>query len=795
MNTNENAACWIWPGSPSSDLINVWAQFRRPFELKQVPERCEISITADKAYRLFVNKEWVLDGPGRGFAENWFYDRVDIAPYLKKGKNVIAVLAHNPGIGSHQYIHAGFAGFILEGEADGIVLNTSTEWARRLAPDIIRQQTRLSEQLGWQEFVDARLGDGDWRLAEYDDRHWGPPSFWGTRVAGSPPWHNLQERDIPLLRTEMLTPTQLTGQGRNVVNRDWRGDRNIATAFRSDMSTLHPMNESMETLQVEPQDENEVQFFVFTLGREVFASTIFDVNDAQGGEVIDMLLSEGLENGQPAIDELAGCQIAMAHRYTCTPGAQRHETFSPLGGCYLGIAVRGKTAGFQLRLQMRHREYPFDVKGAIEAPGTRFEEIYNLCVHTQQLCASDTYVDCPGREQAMWWGDVVTHFGTSALFAADDRLLVRGIRLIAHQRLPNGLTYSHAPTKAHEAVLPDFTLAWIRSFWMLYRFSGSADLAREYGDEIMRAFSYFFEQSESTGLLPTDPRYWLFLDWAETFKDGTSTLYNLEYLETLENAQELFEAAELVDFAQEVQMRAGALRQTILEKLWNTQAGEPFDGLDRKGEPVPRSTLHTLVRSILLNIHPEEHRRWADEYLLPFIAGERPVGAELYADVKRDVDLGVLTPYFLHFTFLALEKLGEDEAILSCIQRWWGNMIDRGLSTTEEVWDAVPGIASTCHAWAAHPLQHITRSLLGIRPTAPGWKEILFKPGSIATAVRGTVDTPLGPIRVELDESGEHGRLELPAGIHAKIEGVSRTGKPYHFIPLGPSGSLEYAVH
>ncbi len=344
-------------------------------------------------------------------------------------------------------------------------------------------------------------------------------------------------------------------------------------------------------------------------------------------------------------------------------------------------------------------------------------------------------------------------------------------------------------------VLPDFTLAWIRSFWMLYRFSGSADLAREYGDEIMRAFSYFFEQSESTGLLPTDPRYWLFLDWAETFKDGTSTLYNLEYLETLENARELFEAAELVDFAQEVQMRADALRQTILEKLWNTQAGEPFDGLDRKGEPVPRSTLHTLVRSILLNIHPEEHRRWADEYLLPFIAGERPVGAELYADVKRDVDLGVLTPYFLHFTFLALEKLGEDEAILSCIQRWWGNMIDRGLSTTEEVWDAVPGIASTCHAWAAHPLQHITRSLLGIRPTAPGWKEILFKPGSIATAVRGPVDTPLGPIRVELDESGEHGRLELPAGIHAKIEGVSRTGKPYHFIPLGPSGSLEYAVH
>ncbi len=762
----KQSAAWIWPGNPGIGLINRWAQFRHTFTIDAVPETCLVSISADKSYRLFINGTWVIDGPCRGFADNWFFDTVDIASFLHAGDNVIAAVAHNPGTGNHQYIHAGYAGFLLEGSVGSVDISSSKEWSRREAPEYIQYQTRLSIQLGWQEFFDAQLGDGDWTQLAYDARDWEPCSFFGARPKGSPPWHNLQERDIPLLRTEIICPTLLVSTARHTVSRSWQDNINIVTAFRIDVPSCTLVNTTTPVLTILPQTHDEVQVYVLDFQREVCASLLLAIDAARGGEHIDLIMIEGITNGLPDIHELEGCNTALAHKYMCTHGQQQHETFSPLGGRALAIAVRGQTDGFQLTITARHREYPFDIHGSITVANTRFQDIYDMCVHTQQLCAIDTYIDCPGREQAMWWGDIVTHFGNSTLFAADDRLLIRGMHLIAQQQIPNGLTYALAPTEAHECVLPDFTLAWIRSFKMLYHYNNSTDMVQRYRDAIMRAFEYFFDRSRETGLLTFDERYWLFLDWAETFKDGTPTLYNLDYLETLMSAYDVFTAAGLLDDAKICLQHADALRHKIEISLWNENTREPYDGIDQDGQPVLRECLHTFIRCISLDIHPEEHQRWAQEHLLPFINDKRPLGTELQTSSTA------LTPYFLNFGFQALDKLGYGLNVLSCIERWWGDMLDRGLVTTEEVWDAKAGNESTCHAWSAHPIQHITRILLGIRQISAGWKHIHVTPAySIYPSAQGSVDTPFGPITIQwrTEENTVHGSLALPDGISATV--------------------------
>ncbi len=43
----------------------------------------------DDAYRLFVNGEWVADGPGRSWPEHFQYDEIDVTPYLAAGATTV----------------------------------------------------------------------------------------------------------------------------------------------------------------------------------------------------------------------------------------------------------------------------------------------------------------------------------------------------------------------------------------------------------------------------------------------------------------------------------------------------------------------------------------------------------------------------------------------------------------------------------------------------------------------------------------------------------------------------------
>src|SRR5271170_5599502 len=106
--SRDSRACWLWSNYPGDDLLNSWVQCRKAIHLTAVPATAVVHVTADTRYRLYVNGQRVLDGPCRGFADQWHYDTVDIAGWLRPGENVIAVLGHNLGIGNHSYIHQGF---------------------------------------------------------------------------------------------------------------------------------------------------------------------------------------------------------------------------------------------------------------------------------------------------------------------------------------------------------------------------------------------------------------------------------------------------------------------------------------------------------------------------------------------------------------------------------------------------------------------------------------------------------------------------------------------------------------
>ncbi len=73
--------------NPARQIIPAWFGFRTWVE--NVPDQCKIEVTGRSQFKLFVNGASILFGPCRSVKEVAYYDTIDIASYLKRGENRI----------------------------------------------------------------------------------------------------------------------------------------------------------------------------------------------------------------------------------------------------------------------------------------------------------------------------------------------------------------------------------------------------------------------------------------------------------------------------------------------------------------------------------------------------------------------------------------------------------------------------------------------------------------------------------------------------------------------------------
>jgi alpha-L-rhamnosidase len=100
--------------------------------------------------------------------------------------------------------------------------------------------------------------------------------------------------------------------------------------------------------------------------------------------------------------------------------------------------------------------------------------------------------------------------------------------------------------------------------------------------------------------------------------------------------------------------------------------------------------------------------------------------------------------------------------------KWW-RQIECGNTSVEEYWSGPVGEASRCHAWSATPTYDLTRHVLGVRPTEPGYRKIAIRPrfGNL-TKLSGRIPTPHGMIEVSI-ERDNGGTLAIPTEVEADV--------------------------
>ena len=784
---------WCWTIAHLTRPWNTYVYGRRTVDLPGKPRRAVVRISADARYILFVNGQRIHQGPARSFPQTQSFDVLDIADALRPGRNAICVIVHQFGVPTFFSVYRDASGLLVDGviECEGgtVPIHTPAGWMFREAMAWRRDVVKLSQQLGFQEHFDADAEPAGWLTPEYEateESGWKLPIDRGP--VGAWPWLSMEQRGAPLLADHVEPFKAVTAQFGGENARGYKITDNVyalplTEPRKKDRSLLEKpqamLKDDAEVTTVPPPEDGTFAMAVLDFGQVGTGHIILDIAEAAGDEIIDIVYTEDVDKaGAPLLAESGQntSQIAMADRYRCRAGTQRWEPFHYKAFRYATLIFRNVDKPLKVRhVALRQVRAALEPAGSFECSDERLTAIWSAAQLTLANCMFDAYVDCPGREQAQWWGDARVQFRVNQYAYGDVSLLQRGIRQVAQSQGPDGSLHAHPPSDVPWHRLPDYMLTWVGSLWDHHFHTGRTELLRECLPAMQRLFEFFAAHELREGLIGDFDGFWVFLDrQAGLHKSNFSALLNLMYLRALRWGAAICGVMNETACADAYDTKAATLEQSIEKHFFDAAAKVWRDGFDPKSETmVDVVSQHANALAILLKIKPETHTHIAENVLLKG-AGSR-----------RGKILGA-SPFFYAYVLEALVAAGRRQEAVDLIRDKWGAMLDAGATTLWEHWEVTH--ESRCHAWSSSPLYHLSQQVLGVTPMKAGWKQVRIAPlpGEMEHA-RGEVPTPLGVIHVEWEKAGEDQlvvRIDLPEGIAAEF--VS---------PVGEVRTLDAGVH
>ncbi|MEM9185111.1 MAG: alpha-L-rhamnosidase C-terminal domain-containing protein [Planctomycetota bacterium] len=726
------AACWAfeppssaasggwqasWIGASAPDAPNTWLQFRKTLEIKKLPERAACRIACDSKYWLWVNDKLIVRegqlkrGPT---PRDTYFDQVDLADSLRVGGNTFALLVQY--FGRHGFSHnsSGAAGLVFELLGDDERLLTSDgSWRVRRAAEFGTTSPPLNNFRLPQANLryDARLAPRGWQTAGFDD------SAWEAAIErGSPPvapWNQLYARPIPMwrdsgLRKYAVEPTPLLSSS---------GGR---------VECRLPYN--------------------------CHASPYFKVR-AAAGKVIRVSTDVRQRYGKRPTEE------SHRHEYVTRDGVQDFELPAWMNG---HVVVYDFDPGVEvLELAYRETGYDADFVGSFECSDDRLNRLWKKAERTLYVTMRQSYMDCPDRERALWWGDAVNELGEAfyVFDATNGPLLARKcIYEVVRWQKPDGVLYSPIPAGTPPTdggpgsrrdgtwykELPPQMLATVGRYGIgtYYRYSGDADTVRDSYPAVKRYLGLWrFED----GLVVHRPGDWDWSDWGKNI--DVPVLDNAWYAIALQGAIEL---ASIVGAEQDIplyQQRLAMIEENFNNAFWT---GAEYRSPDYAGLTDDRANAMAVVA------------RLAEPSAYPQI---RAVLAEQQH----------ASPYMEKYVLEALCLMGEEQQAINRMLTRYGPMIDQELTTLWEHFGRDgQGAGTYNHGWSGGPLTVLSQYIAGIAPSSPAFETFVVRPrlGGLER-VASTVPTRFGDIVLEVvrpSASKAVATLTVPPGTQATVE-------------------------
>ena len=746
---------WIW--TDDYDAADAAAPklvyFRKVIDLDPQPEVLRVRVSADTRYRFYVNGNFVEAGPQKGDHENWYYDTVDLAPRLKKGKNVLAACVlrypEDPGKGNFSMIRTNMPGFYLEEENGQFAADSTWKVKKRETCEITAEHPFFSPL--W--IYERAQGDEEcdyWKEPEFDDSGWKnavPYPFLAVKRAVSP--GNLYARTIPPMKR---MPGRFSGVS---ALRESACTKEEWETFLQGESTICLPAGAHEVVEITSGEEMTAYLSLAVSGgrgsgcRLLYSECYYCSDDGKdrmfpGGKKGDRTDAEnGVLIGQEDVYTVSG--------YGKSERPERYEPFwfRTFRFVRLDITV-GEEPLVLEKLDYQETGYPLEVKTHVETSDPSLAAVWEISERTLKCCMHETYEDCPYYEQLQYAMDSRSQILYTYQVAADDRLARNCMNDMKNSVRHDGMINCCYPQTGPN-VIPGFSIYYIGMVYDHMMYFDDPELIRDHLPVIDGILRFFERNLDDRGLvgpiggLNVVGKYWSFIDWTpqwdattgvpgKAHEAGPLTMESLLYVLGLMYAAELSDHIGRCGMAEEYRRRAASVKAAV-----NTYC-RGRDGLYQDGPGVEAYSQHCQVFALLTEtVDREEGRRLLEITL---------------ADREEYAPCSVAMAFYL---FRAMELAGIYDRTE---RQWdvWREMVKNHCSTCVE--DDVKA-RSDCHAWGALALYELPAAVLGVRPKAPGYREIQVSPvPGYLTWAKGKVITPRGMVSVSWKKK-EDGSLDL----------------------------------
>ena len=443
---------------------NIHMLFRKKFSADK-GKRTVIRITADDYYKLYINGEYVGQGPASGFHFHYYFNEFDITEYLVDSENTIAVHAYYQGLINRVWVSGDDRlGLIFDVFSDGELVAKSDETVRCRIHDGFSVMGEVGYKTQFMERYDSNSECVGFFKASYDD------SLWDFAKVYKNSDHTFVPQNTKNLVTETITPAKLEQQGNNV-------------------------------------------FIDF--GSTYVGYLNMVCKGTKGDSILLRFGQELDENGDVRYNLRANC--TYEEKWVLSGNEDILDEFDYKSFRYVSLVLPENCKITDVSLTSRH--YPFNLIAECKYKDDKLQKVWDLCVNSLRYGVQDNIQDCMEREKGQYLGDGSFTSLTYAVLTGDTTIMEKLIDDALRTQFINDGLMTCAPCSFMQEIA-EYTLMLPHLAEAHYILTSDMDYLKKNTVKIKKVIDYYISTySQENGLIGNLDK-WCVVDWPQKARDG-----------------------------------------------------------------------------------------------------------------------------------------------------------------------------------------------------------------------------------------------------------------------------------